>query len=281
MNSDLELKELTVEDRKGAGVFLRNCRYTYHHWDFRSPLDGLRAELYLGAYQGGKLVGVMDCPPGEGGATWLRLFAADPVFNLRQIWEYLWNAAKTRLPNQETVTVLVSAFWLTDLLRKSSFQHINDIVVMKRKPSNTDWPPGPNGISIQWMREEDLGRVYEIDQAAFAPMWRISPEDVHAAFLTGDVATVAADGEKIVGYQISTANVRGAALMRIAVLPDHQGRGVGAALLNHLLQAAAAWGDLSIAVNTQKTNKRSIRLYKKFGFTPAKRTYPVFQYSCS
>ncbi len=131
------------------------------------------------------------------------------------------------------------------------------------------------------MKEENLEDAYEIDQAAFAPMWRIRPEDVRAAFLTGDVATAAADGKNLFGYQISTANVQGTALMRIAVHPDHQGRGVGTALLNHLLKATAAWGDLSISVNTQKTNRWSIRLYKKFGFTPTKRTYPVFQYSRS
>lgn len=224
-------------------------------------------------------MGILDCPPGAEGVSWLRLFAADPVFNLRHIWGELWGETKARLPDQDTVHVLASSFWLPGLLKESSFQHTHDIVIMERKPSRTDRPPGPPGISLRWMKEEDVEDVYNIDQAAFAPLWQISREEVHAAFLTGDVATLAVDGKKLIGYQISTANSQGAALMRIAVHPEHQGRGAGTALLNHLLQAAASWGDLPITVNTQKTNLRSVQLYKKFGFTPSK-THPVFQYSC-
>ena len=280
MSSDLELKELTTEDRKDVDTFLHTCRYTHHHWEFRSPLDGLGSRAYLAVHQDGEMVGVLDCPPGSGGASWLRLFAADPVFNLQQIWKTLWGAAKDRLPNQETVHVLASSFWLPGLLQESTFQHINDIVVLERKPSSADRPPGPPGITIRWMKEEDLEDVYAIDQAAFAPLWRISREEVHAASLTGNVATLAVAGKKIIGYQISSANSQGAKLMRIAVHPDHQGSGAGTALLNHLLQAVTSWGNLRVILNTQKTNRRSIRLYKKFGFTPSK-TYPVFQYSCS
>lgn len=281
MSAEIELRELTKEDRQSVDAFLHHCRYAHHHWHFCSSLDGLETRTYLGAYQAGKMVGVLDCPPGAEGVTWLRLFAADPVFNLRQIWRTLWGEAKDRLPNQSTVHVLASSFWLNGFLQESSFHQINDIIFLERKPSSTDHPPGPPGISIQWMREENVENVYEIDQAAFAPLWRISREEVHAAFLSGDVATVAVDGKKLIGYQISTANGQGAELMRIAVHPDYQGSGAGTALLDHLLQAVTSWGNLPITVNTQKTNMRSVRLYKKFGFTLSKKTYPVFQHSCS
>ncbi|MFO8035017.1 MAG: GNAT family N-acetyltransferase [Anaerolineales bacterium] len=281
MSSTLELKELTSEHRKGVDDFLRNCRYAHHHWEFRSPLAGLGSRSYLAVHQDREMLGVLDCPPGPGGGAWLRLFAADPVFNLHQIWKTLWEAAKVRLPNQVTVNVLASSFWLHRLLRESSFQHINDIVFMERKPSSSDRPPGPPGITIRWMKEKDLEDVYAIDQAAFASMWWISPEEFKAAFLAGDVATVAVAGKKIVGYQISTANIQGAELVRVAVHPEHQGIGVGASLLNHLLQAVTSWGNLKITVNTQKTNAQSIRLYKKFGFTLTKKSCPIFQYSFS
>ena len=57
-------------------------------------------------------------------------------------------------------------------------------------------------------------------------------------------------------------------LNRIAVHPTHQGRGIGAFLLRDVLRAFWRRGARQVTLNTQADNRRSLRLYRRFGFQP-------------
>ncbi|MCE4624664.1 MAG: ribosomal protein S18-alanine N-acetyltransferase [Desulfurococcales archaeon] len=64
---------------------------------------------------------------------------------------------------------------------------------------------------------------------------------------------------------------RVAHLISIAVLEEYRGRGIGTALLQHTIQAAREEGDIvSIYLEVRVSNTPAIRLYKKFGFKPAR-----------
>ena len=82
----------------------------------------------------------------------------------------------------------------------------------------------------------------------------------------------------IVGYQLSTKSPLGTHLARLGVMPEAQGRGVGSALVSHLIQSFGA-GQLSrLSVNTQADNTASLALYQKLGFIRTGEQLPVFVY---
>lgn len=68
-------------------------------------------------------------------------------------------------------------------------------------------------------------------------------------------------------YTISTAEGGLAALLEdVVVRPAHRGRGIGSALLRHVLAEASKEGVLRVTVLTDGQNERAQRLYSKLGF---------------
>jgi GNAT superfamily N-acetyltransferase len=83
---------------------------------------------------------------------------------------------------------------------------------------------------------------------------------------------VARDAGKVVGmaslvYGISTAEGGLAASFEdFIVLPGYRGKGIGAALLQHVIGEAKKQGVLRLTLLTDKQNKRAQALYRKLGF---------------
>jgi ribosomal-protein-alanine N-acetyltransferase len=129
------------------------------------------------------------------------------------------------------------------------------------------------------MIRDDFPRVYEIDQGAFEPIWRISLGHLEFAYQEAFSASVAILRDRIVGYQISTINPQGGHLARLAVDPAFQNQGVGSAILGDVMDRFQRQGVVQVSVNTQTRNQVSLELYHKFGFMLLDEVYPVYQYT--
>ncbi|MBP8165280.1 MAG: GNAT family N-acetyltransferase, partial [Anaerolineales bacterium] len=70
----------------------------------------------------------------------------------------------------------------------------------------------------------------------------------------------------------------GAHLARLGVGKTAQGRGVGTALVNDLIQALGSMQINRLSVNTQSDNSISLALYKKMGFVRTGESFPVLIY---
>ena len=55
----------------------------------------------------------------------------------------------------------------------------------------------------------------------------------------------------------------------LAVRPSHQGRGLGTALLGHVLEAGAARGAERATLEVRRSNATALRLYERLGFKVA------------
>jgi len=83
---------------------------------------------------------------------------------------------------------------------------------------------------------------------------------------------VARDGREVVAmasllYTISTAEGGRAALFEdLVTAPDHRKRGIGAALLKHVIEQAHADGVLRITLLTDMQNERAQAMYRRVGF---------------
>jgi ribosomal protein S18 acetylase RimI-like enzyme len=128
------------------------------------------------------------------------------------------------------------------------------------------------------MTAADLPAVYEVDRAAFAPLWQNSLDAIQHAFTQAGVATLVEQAGRIVAYQLSTHSVQGLHLARLATHPDLQGHGLAQALVTHLQRYAQDRREVRLTVNTQDNNKPSLSLYTKLGFELTQDRFPVLQY---
>jgi ribosomal protein S18 acetylase RimI-like enzyme len=168
--------------------------------------------------------------------------------------------------------------WMQELLRESGFHFYQEIVLLEWTARPIDPCPPPDGISIRTMSVDDLSCVVETDVDAFEPLWHNSVHALRKAYSLAVCATVAEKAGRVIGYQISTGNLLGAHLARLAVRKEAQGKGVGSALLNDLILRLSSRYLARLTVNTQANNIASLALYQKLGFVRTGEQYPVFIY---
>jgi ribosomal protein S18 acetylase RimI-like enzyme len=120
-----------------------------------------------------------------------------------------------------------------------------------------------------------MAAVAELDDQAFAPIWRLDKQTLMTLFLVGRVR-LAEQGDRIVGYAaLSIPGGSDAQLARLAVHPAAQGMGVGRLLLADAIDYARRSQSEGLLLNTQTSNSRSLALYRAFGFRPTGRVTPV------
>jgi GNAT superfamily N-acetyltransferase len=124
-----------------------------------------------------------------------------------------------------------------------------------------------------------LGLLFE-DEEEFAPDADKQRRALQAILSDPGVgrAFVAREGERIVAmanllYTVSTAEGGRAALFEdLVVHPERRGRGIGSALLRHVIDAARKEGLTRITLLTDRGNKRAQALYRKMGFVASTMT---------
>ena len=126
-------------------------------------------------------------------------------------------------------------------------------------------PPAP----LRRCRRGDRPAALAVDGRAFPPFWRLDDAGLQDALEATPVARfrVAAGGHGIVGYAICGRSGRRGYVQRLAVDPDHQGQGLGRALVVDGLAWMQRRGVTRAVVNTQYDNDGALSLYERLGFT--------------
>ena len=116
-----------------------------------------------------------------------------------------------------------------------------------------------------------IDTIARLDAMAFPWLWRNSRAefDIYLDIPGVEVSLVELAGEPV-GYVGITHFAGWGHLDRIAVAPETQGRGLGRDALELAVEAMRRRGSRRVALSTQRTNRRSQRLYERFGF---RRTY--------
>jgi ribosomal-protein-alanine N-acetyltransferase len=213
------------------------------------------------------VIGVMGAALPMNGTAWLRVIAVEEALQAEPILAALWQAVARDLARIDTHTVylLMINDWMEPFVPGLGFAHQEDIVTLRRDGGALpDHDIAP--VQIRSAEADDLARLLDVDNAAFVAPWQMSVADLRHARRIAASCTVAMQGRMIVGYQLSTLYRWSGHLARLAVLPDLQGKGVGAALVADLIQRLLRRGVRSLTVNTQASNHRSQRLYLRYGF---------------
>jgi putative acetyltransferase len=128
-------------------------------------------------------------------------------------------------------------------------------------------------VTIREEEVRDIGAIRKINEAAFGGPAEANVVDKLRQICDDYSSVVAIDGDEIVGHVMfspaiienSDGVIRGMGLAPIAVLPNHQRRGVGTALIERGLAKMREKGCPFVIVLGHAD------YYRRFGFVPASR----------
>jgi ribosomal protein S18 acetylase RimI-like enzyme len=280
VNLEFSVRTARTTDQTRIANLIYFEPYIHRHLDWRTPLDWLGIPEYWVIEQNGQVTAALACPPDPENVAWVRFFTHIAAIPGSEAWGILWKIAKQTFADRRGMTVAAIALqpWFKELLQADGFKELQQIVLLEQNAAPFREIPLPAGVSIRSMNHDDLPAVAELDAESFAPLWQNSLTSLQRAYVQAGPATVAILDDHIVGYQISTKNPFGVHLARLAVHPNYQGRGLGYALVQDLLQYTQHMGIRRVSVNTQSDNQSSRILYQKIGFVPTGERYPVFTY---
>ena len=253
--------------RKKLLTVLDDAEWRHQHLDWLNPEDLLDEKPFLLCFNDHRLAACLACPRGPESIAWIRILAIAAGYRPEQIWGKLWPATLEQLHSQRvsTIAALIISNWLKPLLVRSGFQDTNALVFFRWDGDPP--PPSPDCPgNLRQAQSSDFQALTQLDQRAFRGLWANSSKELMQAFQKASFLTLIESGGKPIGYQISTFSAWGIHLSRLAVEPHWQGSGIGTALVTDLLHQAQRKGHLSVTVNTQEDNLRSIRLYQRLGF---------------
>lgn len=278
----LQIRRAVARDHRKISSLIFHESNTHRHLDWRTALEWLGESNYWVLEDHDTLVAALACPEDPPNVAWIRLFAYDSRLSGPEAWSALWEFARADIfaanPDAQVASI-VTKQWFQSLLVASGFVPSVNIVMLELKPEDY-LPPRVSGhYRFRRMREIDLDEVAEIDLGAFGTFWHNTADSLYRARSQSIWATVAENESGLIGYQISTGNPFGVHLARLAVRAEAQGRGVGSALVNDLVQNSGVIGSGRLSVNTQEDNFASLKLYTKLGFKRTGEHYPVLVHS--
>lgn len=112
----------------------------------------------------------------------------------------------------------------------------------------------------------DLRAIAAIEQRAAPGPWSLS-QFVASSLRDseGSLVVESPDGATL-GFAVYQRVLDEATLLNIAVLPDHQGRGIGGSLMRALLEQLRTEGVARLLLEVRRGNHPAIALYRRFGF---------------
>lgn len=279
--NELNIRTVINSDRSRVANLIHFGTYVHQHLDWRSPLEWIGRQPYLGIENSEGFMATLACPQEIPEITWIRLFAVRSNNKVDKVWRALWDAACDELSQKGKIQIAALSMqnWFTDILEKSKFIHTDNVIVLKYEKNTVIQLPYLKSIVIRHMLPEDFPFVLGIDGSAFKAEWRNSLEEMELAYQLSSYATIAEMNHDIVGYQYSTSSGMGGHLARLAVRDNMQGQGIGYSLVHDVVRHFRQQGVMNLSVNTQQSNIASLGLYSKSGFKSTGESYRVYHFN--
>ena len=119
-------------------------------------------------------------------------------------------------------------------------------------------------MNVRSATEDDFDQVMEIDRLSFSAPWIYN---FFKSALQDIFLVLEAEGE-IIGYIITCVchDLEKAVILRIAVHPDHRGKGAAGTLMRACLEILEQKNIGVVELDVELVSRGAIRLYEKFGF---------------
>lgn len=160
-----------------------------------------------------------------------------------------------------------SDVWLQP--RLTTYGYLHDTYVITYSKTMIDAPASGNqAIQLRRGQDSDLKSILAIDHASFEPQWHKDETALHPALAETPYFVVAELNAHIAGYAFAATYFEGRQvhLVRIAVLPEDRGQGIGVRLMADIVDFARSCKAHVITLNTQEYNTHARQLYEWFGF---------------
>lgn len=278
------IRPAVLADQRLLAEMMRDAPHVHRHLDWRDPVSWIGSPPFLVMEDGERLSATLACPPDPPGVAWLRLFVNNHgIASDAEAWQMLWETARRELSGLPGTTAAAIALdeWLPPILEASGFVSQQQIIMLECAGYGNLEEAQNGSFTIRPMLTYDLPAVADVDASAFDLLWQNSLPALSHGYRQATLAAVAEAAGQVIGYHISTRNVIGIHLARLAVRNGAQGRGVGQALMADLFHQAERRGIRRFTVNTQSDNAVSLALYKKIGFRETGERYPVYQFRVS
>lgn len=134
-------------------------------------------------------------------------------------------------------------------------------------PRDRNRTPSTGSIRIRKGTPDDMEEVAAIEKVSFTNPWH--PHTFRRLVTQGRVHILVADDEEeeaVVGYAVMWWVHAQGELGNLAVKETHQGRGIGSALLDQLLDDARERGVRDLFLEVRMSNDPAFRLYRSRGF---------------
>ena len=155
--------------------------------------------------------------------------------------------------------------WLKETLLARQF----DLLTTLRSYDKDDYAipsEGDQQVLVRPFQRADMNELLQVEEACFDQYWRYDAPSFLEIAETYPYFVVAVQDGRVIGYQFNTVDAGMGFLVRIAVHPSLNSRGIGARLMAQAVrffQRERVW---KIALNTEERNHHAHRLYEWFGF---------------
>jgi ribosomal-protein-alanine N-acetyltransferase len=123
-------------------------------------------------------------------------------------------------------------------------------------------------VNFRRAKLEDLDEIMRIEELCFRPSERFSRETYRSLLLRRDIAFVVAEiDDRIVGFVAAEARGLKGYVYTINVHPEHQGKGIGKALMKEIETIMRNAGAKIMELEVRADNKRAIKMYESLGYT--------------
>lgn len=121
-------------------------------------------------------------------------------------------------------------------------------------------------VDLSSPRSQDMQALLAIEEVCFEDLWHYDRTAFTDIVATHPYFVAAEINGQVVGYQFNAIDSDSGYLVRIAVHPAVNGRGIGVRLMAEAVNFFAQARVSRIMLNTQQDNVRAHRLYEWFGF---------------
>lgn len=126
--------------------------------------------------------------------------------------------------------------------------------------------PSSSRPTVRRMRLSDVADVVAIEAEAFTTPWKASTFQSLMERPAAELWVLDDPEAGVVGYAVVWCILDQGEIANIAVSSTHRGRGLGARLLEEMLEVAGTRGVKTMYLEVRVSNEAARRLYERYGF---------------